>query len=57
MGKCKQKNKDKKRVVTLPGSYVVTRAIPGPNYFIRVQLYTVKKKPNKHVRRTKEAEL
>lgn len=44
MGKCKKENKDKKRVVTLPGSYMMTRTIPGPNYFIRVQLYTVKKK-------------
>lgn len=40
MGKCKKENKDKKRVVTLPGSYMMTRTIPGPNYFIRVQLYT-----------------
>jgi len=43
MGKCKKKNKDKKRVVAVPSSYLMTCAVPGPNYFIRVQLYTVKK--------------
>lgn len=46
MGRHKKKNKGKKRVVTLPGSYMTTCAIPGPNYFIKVQLYNVKKKNN-----------
>lgn len=42
MGKCSYKSKSEKRVVTLPGSYVMTHTPPGPNCFIKVQLCATK---------------